>query len=244
MVVLMEFTGERVVPGSTPDRVLADHLARYRFAAHRVAGLRALDVACGTGYGAQMLASAGAAGVIGVDLSGDAISYARTHFTGAGVRFLVADAVALPLPRSSCDVAVSFETLEHVPDQHAFLSEVARVVRPSGVFICSTPNRPITTNSDSLDAVSTPFHSREFTAAEFLNLLRAHGFRARLWGQRVFPSVCAAPLVRRRLLPWLTRMTGLDLEYRTFMIGLGPWLAPALPGLAARYLIAECRKSS
>lgn len=240
----MEFTGERVVPGITPDRILADHLARYRFAARRVGGLRTLDVACGTGYGARLLAAGGAVGVIGADLSAEAIGYARTHFATAGVSFLVADATALPLGRGSCDAVVSFETLEHVPDQHAFLTEVARVVRPGGVFICSTPNRPITTNSDARDAVSTPFHSREFTAAELIDLLRGHGFHARLYGQRMFPSVCAAPLVRRRFLPWLTRVTGLDLEYRIFMIGFGPRLAPASRVLEARYLIAACRKNA
>ena len=88
----MEFTGERVVPGVTPDRILVDHLARYRFAARRVAGLRTVDVACGTGYGARMLAAGGAAPVIGVDLSPEAIGYARTHFATARVNFLVADA--------------------------------------------------------------------------------------------------------------------------------------------------------
>ncbi len=224
-------------------RILADHLARYRFAADRVVGLRTLDVACGSGYGARLLAAGGAAGVIGVDLSAEAIHYARTTFATVGVSFLVADGTALPLPRASRDAIVSFETLEHVPDQHAFLREMARVLRSGGLFICSTPNRPITTNSDAPDAVSTPFHTREFTAAEFLDLLRAHGFRARLYGQRTFPSVCAAPLVRRRLLPWLTRLSGLDFDDRIFMIGFGPWLAPAVRGLGARYLIAACRRS-
>ncbi len=239
----MDFTGERVVPGLTPARILADHLARYRFAADRVVGLRTLDVACGSGYGARLLAAGGAAGVIGVDLSAEAIHYARTTFATVGVSFLVADGTALPLPRASRDAIVSFETLEHVPDQHAFLREMARVLRSGGLFICSTPNRPITTNSDAPDAVSTPFHTREFTAAEFLDLLRAHGFRARLYGQRVFPSLCAAAVVRRRLLPWMARLTGLDFEYRIFMIGFGARLVPASSGLAARYLIAECRKS-
>lgn len=239
----MDFTGERVVPGLTPERIWADHLARYRFAADRVAGLRTLDVACGSGYGARMLAAGGAAGVIGVDLSAEAIHYARTTFATVGVSFLVADGTALPLPRASRDAIVSFETLEHVPDQHAFLREMARVLRSGGLFICSTPNRPITTNSDAPDAVSTPFHTREFTAAEFLDLVRAHGFFARLYGQRVFPSPCAAPVVRRRLLPWMARLTGLDFEYRIFMIGFGARIVPASLGLAARYLIAECRKS-
>jgi SAM-dependent methyltransferase len=243
-MALMDFTGERVVPGLTPERILADHIARYRFAADRVAGLRTLDVACGSGYGARMLAAGGAAGVLGVDLSAEAIHHARTHFATAGVSFLVADAAALPLPRASRDAIVSFETIEHVPDQHAFLREMAHVLRSGGLFICSTPNRPITTNSDAPDAVSTPFHTREFTAAEFLDLLRRHGFLARrLYGQRVFPSLCAAPVVRRRLLPWLTRLAGLDFEYRIFMTGFGARLVPASWGLGARYLIAECRRS-
>lgn len=238
----MEFTGERVVPGVTPERILADHLARYRFAARRVSRQRTLDVACGTGYGSEMLRAAGAVWVVAVDLSIEAVMYAQARGRAERLHFLAADAVTLPLGAGAVDAVVSFETLEHVPDQPAFLREVARVLRPGGRFLCSTPNRPVTTNSDDPAAVSTPFHSREFTEAEFVHLLGAHGFDVRLHVQRALPSVCATRPFRRRLLPWLQSVSGLDFDFRIFALGLGPGILPCWPGLTGRYLIAECRR--
>jgi 2-polyprenyl-3-methyl-5-hydroxy-6-metoxy-1,4-benzoquinol methylase len=46
----------------------------------------------------------------------------------------------LPFPDASCDAAVSLEVIEHVEDQQAFLREIARIVKPGGVVIVSTPN--------------------------------------------------------------------------------------------------------
>ena len=52
-----EFTGERVVEGTTPDRIWSDHVARYEFANRYVKDKTVLDIACGTGYGGRALPS-------------------------------------------------------------------------------------------------------------------------------------------------------------------------------------------
>lgn len=238
----LEFTGERVIPGVTPDRIVRDHVERYRFAARFVRGARVLDVACGTGYGSEILGRGGAAYVVGVDISSESAVYAATHYTASGVFFAVGDAMRLGFKHAAFEVVVSFETLEHVPSADAFLDEVARVLKPRGVFVCSTPNRPITTNSDNPRAVSTPFHAREFTPEEFLELLRRRGFKVTLYGQRLIPSCVALPFVRRRMLSRLSRWTGLDFDFRLFFLALGPRVRPRWPGFTARYLVAVCRK--
>lgn len=239
----LEFTGERVIPGVTPDRIVRDHVERYRFAARFVRGARVLDVACGTGYGSEILGRGGAAHVIGVDLSAESATYAANHYATGSVGFLVGDATQLGFKPAAFEAVVSFETLEHLPAAGDFLDEVSRVLKPGGVFVCSTPNRPITTNSDDPRAVSTPFHAREFTVGEFLELLRQRRFAVTLYGQRLIPSLLAAPLVRRRFLGRLARWTGLDFEFRIFYLALGPRVWRRWPGFTARYLVAVCRKA-
>ena len=63
------------------------HLARYEFAANYVAGKDAADIACGTGYGSELLALRGARSVVGVDIDEGAVCYARTHHAPSNADF-------------------------------------------------------------------------------------------------------------------------------------------------------------
>lgn len=117
------------------------HLDRYRFAAERVAGFQVADIACGTGYGSEHLKEQGrAASVLGVDICADAIRYASEKHSPPGVSFRCCDAESTGISDSSLDVVISFETIEHVPDDEKLLSEFARILKPGGLLICSTPN--------------------------------------------------------------------------------------------------------
>ncbi len=116
------------------------HLARYLFASRRVRGMVVADVACGTGYGSRALADGGAARVLAFDADHGAVDYARARYASDSVEFGVADARALPLEDATLDAFVSFETIEHLPDPERFVDEIARVLKPGGVLILSTPN--------------------------------------------------------------------------------------------------------
>jgi 2-polyprenyl-3-methyl-5-hydroxy-6-metoxy-1,4-benzoquinol methylase len=142
------------------------HLDRYRFAAQRVKGRRVLDCACGTGYGAQLLFEEGlASGVIGIDIARKAIEYACKHHRTNSLMFVCATGDCLPLPTASLDVVVSFETIEHVADDHSLIEEFFRVLRPGGHLIVSTPNQwPLK---------DAPFHVREYDRNSFLRVLES-----------------------------------------------------------------------
>lgn len=132
-------------------------LDRYQFACGHVKGLRVADIACGTGYGTELLRVGGdAASVVGVDLSSEAIAYSRSHHGRKGVRFLQGSAHNTGLPEASVDVVVSFETLEHLQDEPALLSEFHRLLAPGGVLMLSTPN--------DWGLESAPFHVRNYDA--------------------------------------------------------------------------------
>ena len=117
------------------------HRARYEMACGHVAGKVAADVACGTGYGTEMLLRQGRAEkVFGVDIDVKAIEYAKSAHRCAGSEYVCAPGEASGLVSGSVDVVVSFETLEHVPNDTTLMEEFSRILRPGGVLICSVPN--------------------------------------------------------------------------------------------------------
>jgi len=168
-----------------------EHRSRYRFAAQFVAGKRVLDVACGAGFGLEMLRDAGAC-AIGMDLDFDPLR--------GGTSQVQADAARLPLSDASMDVIASFETIEHVPNARALVEELRRVLRPGGVLVLSTPNRDF---GPSERHTNNPFHVQEFTAPELHALLCESFDQVKLHGQRPDPSYRFVPylMVERDLSP-------------------------------------------
>jgi SAM-dependent methyltransferase len=169
---------ERIVPDETEPGIVALHLKRYEFARPSCSGKDVLDAGCGVGYGTAFLAQA-ARRVVGVDLSEEAIGYARRRYGAPNVEFLVGDLVALPADDDSFDVVCAFETIEHLRDPDRFLGEARRVLRRGGTLFISTP-RAERTN----DRPENPFHEREFSAGDLEALLRTRFDVVELLGQR------------------------------------------------------------
>ena len=184
----LPFTGERFIPG-TRGEIWIEHWHRYHFAARWAAGKRVLDVACGEGYGSAFLARR-AAYVAGVDVSAQAIAHAERSYAKPGVvEFVQASCTRLPFPDLSFDVAVSFETLEHIEGQEAFLDELARVLAPGGVLILSCPDK---LEYSDKRGFANEFHVKELYRDELATLVGTR-FRECAWyGHRAtFYSVIA-----------------------------------------------------
>jgi SAM-dependent methyltransferase len=176
----LPFTGERFIPG-TQGEIWIEHWHRYHFAARWCAGKSVLDVACGEGYGVALLARH-AARVTGVDISPEAIAHAQVEYAAlANAQFAVAPCTALPLPDASVDVAVSFETIEHIAEQSQFLDELARVLKPDGVLILSCPNK--LEYSDKRN-YANEFHVKELYRDELGALVASRWPDAAWYGQR------------------------------------------------------------
>lgn len=184
----LAFTGERFIPG-TRGEIWVEHWHRYHFAARFAAGRRVVDAACGEGYGSALLAKS-AASVTGADISGQAIAHARAAYAGIGnLAFVEAPCARLPLADASADLFISFETVEHIGEQEAFLAEIARVLAPDGLLLLSCPNKR---EYSDRRAYANPFHVRELYREE-LEALVAQRFRhVRWYGQQPgFYSVIA-----------------------------------------------------
>ena len=152
VLAAMKFTGERIVPTDVGEHYATyrDHLARYVFATEWCFGKRVCDAACGTGYGAAIL-SGGAVEVHGVDVSEQALEYARRINTFGGPhRFYRLDLEREPITEPY-DVVVSFETIEHLEDPSLFLRSVSQVCREW--FLFSIPLNDLTGN---------PFHRKVY----------------------------------------------------------------------------------
>lgn len=191
----LPFTGERFVPGAHGE-IWVEHWHRYHFAARWAAGKRVLDVACGEGYGTALLARV-AAHATGVDIAQQAIDHAQREYAGvAHAQFLCAPCTKLPLPDASVDVAVSFETLEHIAEQEAFVAELARVLVPGGVLVLSCPNKLEYTDKRDYH---NEFHVKELYRAELAQLVGARFPHVSWYGQRpsffsvIAPETVAAP---------------------------------------------------
>ncbi|MEO5924474.1 MAG: methyltransferase domain-containing protein [Bryobacteraceae bacterium] len=165
---MSEFTGERVIPGQVEDDLWAEHIARYAFATRFVDGKRVLDLGCGTGYGTAELAKY-AFEAVGVDISREAIDYAKAHYRTA--RYVEVPATELPFEPATFDAVVSFELIEHLSDWRPLLAQVKRVLHPGGLFIVSTPNKLYYAEARGA-AGPNPFHEHEFEHAEFAAAMR------------------------------------------------------------------------
>lgn len=164
--------GERTVPGVWHENYwFRRHEVVYAWTASLVPRVQArlgrdpvvLDAGCGEGYGTQALAARWPTLALDYD-EWTAQHLARAHPTLPAVR---GNLTALPLRDDAADVVVSLQTVEHVWDQPRFVAECARVLRPGGVLVLSTPNR-LTFPPGNI------YHHRELDADELVALMGVH----------------------------------------------------------------------
>jgi SAM-dependent methyltransferase len=177
----MNFTGERFIPGEGGCQIAYEHLHRYFFALRWAESARVLDLACGNGYGAALLARR-ARHVWALDIDGETIAGARKSWQSRNMTFLRGDATQLPLPDGSIDLVVAMEVLEHLDEQSLLLQEIARVCSGRGVALISTPNK-----AEYSDARNyrNPFHKKELYLEEFVQILQQHFACVEIAGQQI-----------------------------------------------------------
>ncbi|MCL5256259.1 MAG: bifunctional 2-polyprenyl-6-hydroxyphenol methylase/3-demethylubiquinol 3-O-methyltransferase UbiG [Chloroflexi bacterium] len=129
-----------------------DHVILYRANAIRFAyferfvgdwsGLKALDVGCGGGYACEYLARHKAV-VSGTDIMEESLHEAQDHASQCNlqIEYRQCTAERLPYEDGVMDLVTCFDVLEHVPDKHATISEINRVLKPGGRLFFDTVNR-------------------------------------------------------------------------------------------------------
>ncbi len=177
-VPALELTGERTLPDVPEENYwFRRHLAVYEWIAARTIGRRVVDMACGEGYGSEVLAR-GADAVVGVEANPEAHEHARLRYGRQNLRFERALVEGFAEP---CDAVVFLQTIEHVADPGAILDHFRGMLAPGGVAYVSTPNL-LTLAPPGAEKSENPWHLKEYRAEEFRALCTPHFASVELLG--------------------------------------------------------------
>jgi 2-polyprenyl-3-methyl-5-hydroxy-6-metoxy-1,4-benzoquinol methylase len=164
------------------DRWWGEHVHRYREALRYIKKQDVvLDIACGTGFGTDIIASHTSGMVTGGDIDQHAIEDCRRNWKMDNISFEVLDGTCIPYATGHFDIITSFETIEHTTQYAEMVAEFARILKPTGRLILSTPNSRITSPDGK---ILNPFHTQEFNYEELLKILSASFRQVELYGQR------------------------------------------------------------
>jgi len=167
------------VPGiATENYWFRRHEVAYLAARPWVRGATVIAAGAGEGFGADVLARV-ARRVIAVDSDAAACEHAAKAYPALTVTR--ADLVELPFAAGTVDAVVSLQVLAHLPDRAGFLAECARVLRPAGTLVLSTPNRLTSAPGPDATAGARPA-GEELSAAELTELLEPRFRVDRLYG--------------------------------------------------------------
>jgi 2-polyprenyl-3-methyl-5-hydroxy-6-metoxy-1,4-benzoquinol methylase len=168
---------ERIYPDNEKDEKIAGnntlqlHLERYHYAGKRLSPGVIADIACGVGYGSNLLATIYGkkiSKIIGVDNDKAAIDYAKQNYSHPCIEFQQSDAFSFQSP-VLFNTIISLETIEHLSNPEQFVQHLSSQLVQGGRFIASAPVTP------SMDA--NPYHLQDFTVSSFKKLFLSAGFK-------------------------------------------------------------------
>jgi SAM-dependent methyltransferase len=176
----LELTGERTLPDVPAENYwYRRHLVVYEWIAQRVEGRRVLEMACGEGYGAALLAGV-AASVHAVDANPEAYEHARLRYVRDNLTFErgLVEEVGEP---GAYDAVTFLQTIEHVFDAPAVLEHFKTLLAPGGAVYITTPNL-LTLAPPGAEKSENPWHIKEYRSGEFRDLLTGAFGSVELYG--------------------------------------------------------------
>jgi ubiquinone/menaquinone biosynthesis C-methylase UbiE len=187
------------------DNVLNNRLL---FAYHRAAEMvqgNMLEVGCGTGKGLTVFPQH-CTNYTAVDKNDELIGRLSAQYPQ--YRFINRHIPPLAdLADNTFDTVVSLQVIEHIEDDHAFVSEIYRVLKPGGKAIIATPNIKLTLSRN-------PWHVREYTAEQLNQLMSNYFDKVQMCGVRGNDTVMEYHQKNRDSIARITRFDIFNLQYR------------------------------
>lgn len=193
----------------TSDQLLSDNPLHQRLLKPYVAAKEwikgdLLEVGCGEGRGISHL-KPGIKSYTAIDKIDTAIGQLRKRYPES--KFIQSHLPPLPFEEAAFDTVVSFQVIEHIPDDRLFLKEIHRVLRTGGVALITTPNRPLSLSRN-------PWHIREYTAEELSRLAKIFFSNVEMMGIGGNEKVMSYHDRNRESVNRLMRWDILNLQYR------------------------------
>jgi hypothetical protein len=129
--------------------------------------------------------------VIGVDIEPTVVAHAAKKYQANNISFVAGNCSDIPLISCSVDLVVSFETIEHDMEHTKMMAEIARVLKPEGLLILSSPNKK---EYSDIPHFANPYHKKELSFEELATLLSQHFQNIMFYGQRVIYGSLIAPI--------------------------------------------------
>lgn len=166
----LALTGERTLPDVPEENYwFRRHLVVYEWIASQVGGRRVIDMACGEGYGSNVLAEV-ASSVVGVDANPEAHEHAKLRYRRQNLSF---ERDLIETFSAPAEAVVFLQTIEHLQDPGAALTHFKALAGEGGIVFLSTPNVR-TLAPKGAERSDNPWHVHEYTAQEFDSLCREH----------------------------------------------------------------------
>lgn len=196
-------TAERASQNDQANNVIYQrHLIAYLEAEKRIAG-QVLEVGSGEGYGLKLLCHKADTYQAVDKFPCPAVGTPGTE----NVVFQQASIPPLPYADNQFDYVVSFQVIEHIEDDQAFVREISRVLKPGGTLIMTTPNRP-------MSLTRNPFHVREYLGRELEALCKKHFSQVTMNGVFGNEKVMAYYEANKKGVQRITRFDIFNLQYR------------------------------
>lgn len=176
------WTGERLETFITNETML-EHLHRYVMLADLIKEKTVLDIACGEGYGSNIL-SKKAKQIIAIDIDSTTIKKATIKYKKENILFKTGSVECIECEDNSIDIIICFETIEHVNDHDKVISEFKRVLKTDGILVISTPDK---LNYGEKTNFGNSFHKKELYENEFKKLISENFKSFAFYKQRSFP---------------------------------------------------------
>jgi O-antigen biosynthesis protein len=229
----------RVFGPSNMSSTSVEQLHRYAIASELARGKVVLEIGFGEGYGSSLVVQT-ARQVVGMDVTPGLVKYARTKHRNGKLFIVGGKDTNIPLTTGCVDLVMSFEVIEPLKQGESMMAEIARVLRPGGIVIISTPHHH---QSSVLFTQQNPAQLNPDFMSECESLLRSKFRHVAIFAQRIAMGSYVAPLVNKSLRSETscTSVAGdfipspkegaISGPYYTFAIGSNEVLPPVCGGL-------------